>query len=179
MMIILLSILSTIIIFHCSLVNAKVYTDEDLEPYKNNSSSYQPTGDLNENSQIPEDHKTKRKKTKTKFSARGCEVVKFSPYNQTTSSKVRSKGRLIQGEKVIDLDENIIVNKKTKRCSSFTIRNTSYTYKVSPIIKATSTNGQIETKRITIPKLNQNKTHAAKLCFEELKAPIVKIECSF
>lgn len=174
-----LIILSAVLLFGPCSIHAKVYTEEDLELYENDSITHQPTGDSQENSQIPEDNKSKRKNTKTHFSARGCEVVKFFPYNQTVSSKIRKKERIIQGSNVVDLGENVVAHTKITRCSSFTIRNTSYSHKVSPIIKATSEQGKTNIKRIRIPKLDQNKTYSDKLCFEDLKDPIVKLECSF
>lgn len=165
-------------------INAEVYTDSDLEQYKSSSDSddyNQPEKESNEEDKqyTLGDNKIKHKKTKTRFSARGCEVVKFSQYNRTMSSKIKKKSRVIQEDKVVDEDESISVNTKTTRCSTFTIRNTSYSSKTSPIIKATSANGKTITKRIRIPKLDQNKTYSDKLCFEELDAPIVKLKCSF
>jgi hypothetical protein len=174
-----LIILSAVLLFGPYSVHAKVYTEEDLELYENDSNTHQPTSDSQENNKIPEDNKSKRKNTKTHFSARGCEVVKFSPYNQTVSSKIRKKERIVQGSRVVDLGENVIAHTKTTRCSSFTIRNTSYSHKVSPIIKATSEKGKTYRKRIRIPKLDQNKTYSDKVCFEDSKDPIVKLECSF
>jgi len=165
-------------------INAEVYTDTDLEQYKSSGTS-------NDYKQIDkesaEDDKqypageNKSKHKKVPYSARGCDVVKFSQYNQTMTSTVKQKGRIVQGDTVLHEDENVGITSQTKttRCASFTIRNTSYSSKRSPIIKAESAQGKTITKRISIPKLDQNKTYSDTLCFEELKTPIVKIECSF
>lgn len=97
------------------------------------------------------------------------------------SSTVKQKGRIMQGDTILheDADEKVTSHTKTKRCASFTIRNTSYGSKRSPIIKAKSAQGKTITKRISIPNLDQNKTYSDTICFEELKSPIVKLECSF
>lgn len=172
----ILLIISVMLFINSLSINAKVYTDTDLEQYKSSDSS---NNEKQTEEESNEEYKIKKIKTKTKFSARGCEVVKFSQYNRTTSSKIRSKGRIIQGDNVIDEDEKVVVTKKTKKCVSFTIRNTSYSSKTSPIIKAIIANGKTIMKRISIPKLEQNKTHSDELCFEGLEFPIVKLECSF
>jgi hypothetical protein len=165
-------------------INADVYTDSDLEQYKSSgdSNDYKQTereSAEDDKQYSPGDNKSKHKKTNKKFTTRGCEVVKFSQYNRTMSSQIKQKGRVIQGDTVLDEDESVTVHTKTKRCASFTIRNTSYSSKRSPIIKAKSAHGKTITKRISIPKLDQNKTHSDTLCFEELKTPIVKLDCSF
>lgn len=164
--------------------NAEVYTDSDLEQYKSRGDSPDDKQTEKEPSEknkqgSPGDNKSKYKKTT--FTARGCEVVKFSQYNQTMSSTVKQKGRIMQGDTILheDADEKVTSHTKTKRCASFTIRNTSYGSKRSPIIKAKSAQGKTITKRISIPNLDQNKTYSDTICFEELKSPIVKLECSF
>lgn len=165
-------------------INAEVYTDSDLEQYKSSGDSpddKQTDKDPSENNKqgSPGDNKSKYKKTT--YTARGCEVVKFSQYNQTMSSTVKQKGRIMQGDTVLyeDEEEKVTSHTKTKRCASFTIRNTSYGSKRSPIIKAKSAQGKTITKRISIPNLDQNKTYSDTICFEELNNPIVKLECSF
>jgi hypothetical protein len=175
-------IISVPLLINSYSINAEVYTDSDLEQYKSSgdSNDYKQTEkeSAEDDKQYPPgENKSKHKKTK--YTARGCEVVKFSQYNRTMSSKIRKKGRVIQGDTVLDEDESVTVHTKTTRCASFTIRNTSYSSKRSPIIKAKSTQGKTITKRISIPKLDQNKTYSDTLCFEELKTPIVKLECSF
>ena len=163
---------------------AEVYTDSDLEQYKSSGDSpddEQTEKEPSEKNKQGSPADNKRNYKKTTFTARGCEVVKFSQYNQTMSSTVKQKGHIIQGDTVLyeDEEEKVTSHTKTKRCASFTIWNTSYGSKRSPIIKAKSAQGKTITKRISIPNLDQNKTYSDTICFEELKAPIVKLECSF
>lgn len=179
-------IISVPLLINSYSINAEVYTDSDLEQYKGSgySNDYKQTDkeSAEDDKQYPPgENKSKHKKTKTNYTARGCEVVKFSQYNQTMTSTVKQKGRIVQGDTVLyeDEDVNVTSHTKTTRCASFTIRNTSYSSKRSPIIKAKSAQGKTITKRISIPNLDQNKTYSDTLCFEELKAPIVKLECSF
>ena len=173
----------SLLINSCS-IYAEVYTDSDQEQYKSRGDSHdhkqtekEPAEDYKQN--FSGDNKSKYKKTN--FTARGCEGVKFSQYNRTMSSSIKKKERTIQGDTVLQEDENVNITSHTKttRCASFTIRNTSYSSKRSPIIKAKSADGKTITKRISIPKLDQNKIHSDTLCFEELKTPIVSLECSF
>jgi hypothetical protein len=175
-------LLSVLLLIDSYSLYAEVYTDSDLEQYKSSGDSHDHKQTEKESAEDNEQYSTgdnKSKHKKTTFTARGCEVVKFSQYDRTTSSSIKKKERTIQGDTVLDEDESVSVHTKTKRCASFTIRNTSYTTKTSPIIKAKSADGKTITKRIRIPKLDQNKTHSDTLCFEELKTPIVKLECSF
>lgn len=177
-------IISVSLLINSYPTNAEVYTDSDLEQYKSSddSNNYKQTekeSAEDDKQYSPGENESKHKKTN--YTARGCEVVKFSQYNQTMTSTVKQKGRIAQGDTVLHEDEDVSVTSHTKttRCASFTIRNTSYSSKRSPIIKARSAQGKTITKRISIPNLDQNKTHSDTLCFEELKTPIVKLECSF
>ncbi len=176
--------LSVSLLINSYSINAEVFTDSDLEQYKSSSDAHDYKQTEKESAEDDKKHSpgdNKNKHGKIKFTARGCEVVKFSQYNRTMSSQIKQKGRVIQGDTVLyeDEDEKVTVHTKTTRCASFTIKNTSYSSKRSPIIKAKSAQGKTITKRISIPNLDQNKTHSDTLCFEELKTPIVELECSF
>jgi hypothetical protein len=175
-------LISVLFLINAYSINAQVYTDTDLEQYRTNGGLQTEEEPTEYHKQDPPGNaKGQYKKSQTNFTARGCEVVKFSQYNQTTSSTVKQKGRIIQGDTVLheDEDETVTYYSKTKRCASFTIRNTSYSSKRSPIIKARSAEGKIITKRINIPNLEQNKPYSDTLCFEELKTTIVHLDCSF
>ena len=67
-------------------INAQVYTDSDLEQFKSSgdSNDYKQTEkglDYDDKQYSPGDTKIKHNKTKIKYTARGCEVEKFSQYN--------------------------------------------------------------------------------------------------